>query len=334
MLTQSDIDAIRAAAEKADMVTLERIISAYGELTIRLQPFIDALQARLETGDYTSAQVEKLPEFKRLIKAVEDELEDYSAYLAVEVKADIPRSAGSGLENALFILALALGISTKDAATLFNSSVDPLGVLAGYLEEGSPLMERIRGMAGFGAESIRDLILEGVGLGKNPLDIARMIVEQGLGVSLTSAMRWTRTAQLYSYRWATASIYQANSDVVKGWIWWAELDDSVCMSCVSLHGKVFALEDGIADDHYNGRCAMIPYIPGATDEFANPGAGKEWFDGLSEQEQRAMMGAGKYEEYNNNSDFNFDALSKMTDDPIFGTMRVETSLSELMKGME
>ncbi|NTU61680.1 MAG: radical SAM protein [Caldiserica bacterium] len=93
------------------------------------------------------------------------------------------------------------------------------------------------------------------------------------------------------------------------------------------------LEDGIANDHHNGRCDMLPYVPGVTDEYANPKAGQEWFDGLSEQQQRDLMGPGKYEAYKEGA-FEFSQLSKFYEDPVYGTMRVETPLNELIKESE
>lgn len=330
MITPADILKLRASAEKADMAVINQIIKQYSDLSRRLQPYINALTNAIQP-EMSAAQVQRLSEYKSLIDAIEEELDDFSGALVTAVKSETQRAAEFGIRDGVTLLALALGVSTRQAASVLSAQDDEvLSVLADYLDNSAPLMKRIRGIAQNASGLVADIIKEGVALGRNPLTIAREIVNRGLGVGLTDAMRWTRTVQLYSYRWGTASLYQANSDVVKGWIWWAELDDKVCMSCVSLHGKVFGLEDGIANDHYNGRCAMIPYVPGMTDEYANPNAGREWFDDLSETQQRDLMGRGKYEAYQDGA-FEFDQLSKAHNDEVYGTMRLETPLKELIQ---
>lgn len=320
----------RIAADKADDFAVQRLVTNYQSMAKRLKPRIDALEQyllRLKLEENYSVQtVEKSPIFNNLMDEIDAELSDYSSYLAAEIRSDTGRAVLAGILSGATLLQFLFGEIEPNQP---NSDDVALQVLSSYLENGSPLMNKIRGMNG-NAEAIRDMILEGVTVGRNPLTIARMIVEDVLGVGLSDAMRWTRTAQLYSYRWGTLSDYEANSDVVKGWIWQANLDADTCMSCISLHGKVFGLEEGVANDHYNGRCFMIPYIPGATDQFANPNAGKEFFDELPTQSQEALMGKGKYEAFQAGK-FEFDQLSTFYESDTFGLMRYETPLKDLVQ---
>lgn len=330
---------LRKAAERADAAAMERIITAHTDMDKALMPYIDAFTAALQAKQaggqtVTRAQVERMPEYKRLLDAVENELDDYSNYMQSEVRTDSRRAANEGLAAGSILLVSALmgaGYSRKVAElAIENAPPTALDFLADYLDPDGPLMGKIKNLSPYYSEVISQLILDGVGNGLNPLTIAKQIVDNGLGMSLTDAMRWTRTTQLYSYRWANAASYQANGDIVTGWIWYAELDDKTCMSCISLHGKVFSLEEGIPNDHYNGRCAMLPYIPNVTDNIVKPGAGEEWFSALDESTQKSAMGANKWQAWNDGQ-FEFSALSTFYDDDVFGTMRTETPLKDLVK---
>jgi hypothetical protein len=118
----------------------------------------------------------------------------------------------------------------------------------------------------------------------------------------------------------------ANGDVVSGWYWIAELDADVCMSCVAMHGTLHS-NDETLDDHHNGRCAMIPAVVEAPNPIEQ--GGQEWFDSLPEDQQRAMMGAGKHDAYSSGK-FDFSALSSQGKDDVWGTTRTETPLKELV----
>jgi SPP1 gp7 family putative phage head morphogenesis protein len=329
---------LRKQATQADAAAMERIITAHTDMDKALMPYIDALTAAMERDiargiELTRAHVERMPEYRRLMDAIETELDDYSTYMSGEVKTDARRSGGAGLATGALLLLAALGDGGVPAKIARDATQPPppgaLDFLDDYLDPDGPLMTKIKNLSPYYSDAIRQLILDGVGSGLNPLTIAKNIIDNGLGMSLTDAMRWTRTVQLYSYRWANAASYQANSEIVKGWIWYAELDDKTCMSCISLHGKVFTLEDGIPNDHYNGRCAMLPYIPGITDDIVKPGAGREWFEGLPDESQQRQMGYSKWEAWNDEK-FGWDDLSVFHADDVFGDMRTEPSLKELL----
>jgi SPP1 gp7 family putative phage head morphogenesis protein len=166
-------------------------------------------------------------------------------------------------------------------------------------------------------------IIDGVGSGYNPRKIADAI-EGAFGGGLTDALRNTRTVQLWSYRESARANYQA-SGVVDGWIWWAELDADTCEACVAEHGSIHDLDEQL-DGHYNCRCAPIPFIEGVTPEV---GTGEDYFNGLSEDEQKSMLGPGKYDAFKAGK-FEFSQLAKQVPNEIYGTMRQAASLKDLV----
>jgi hypothetical protein len=151
------------------------------------------------------------------------------------------------------------------------------------------------------------------------------MVREDLGVGLTDAVRMTRTLNLYTYREASRANYAANSDIVEGWYWLAKLDDRTCVSCVAQHGTQHPLTETL-NDHHNGRCAPIPAIKGLPSPIEQ--TGEQWFEGLSEAEQRRIMGDKKWEALRDGK-FALGDVTGTYDDPVYGPMRRARTLKEL-----
>lgn len=316
------LEQLLAQAEADDNVLLQRVISQYLAMVKRLQGRLDAFVVWLEGQDtLTTAAVLNSPLYKALLEEYEAEMQDYSSWLATELRAEVTRSGEAGLIAGITLLVAVTGESPTALTQVGFSALDALNV---YLANDGELMKRIRGAAGFGADTIKQIIINGVGLGSNSAKIANEILERGFGVGLTDALRWTRTLQNYSYRWANLASYEANG--ITSWIWWAKLDGRTCASCISLHGQSFPISDGVANDHHNGRCAMLPYVEGMT---LNPNAGLEWYNQQSEAVQKDILGVGKWEAYRAGK-FTFDKLSTTYNDGVFGIMRREATLQELV----
>lgn len=309
----------RAALDRRDARAMQRLIDAYGLLYRRLQAEIEALTLTLgDMDDATPGAVARLGRFRSLIRQVTEELNRYSAYLETEIQTNAAENIAQAAKDAEGL------VRAYGVAGAFNRRpTSAIESLLGFLDPQGALFGRIKALAGFRAQYVADKILEGVGLGYNPKRIAAQI-RDALGAGLTDAMRMTRTVQLYSYREATRANYIANSDVVQGWVWYAQLDADTCLSCIAQHGSVHGLDETL-NDHHNGRCAMLPLVGDNPVEQA----GEEWFNGLSEDDQRSMMGAARYEAWRDGK-FGFGQLSGSHTDDVYGVMRVEASLKELL----
>jgi hypothetical protein len=270
----------------------------------------------------TAAQVKALPQYKRLISRAETELDRFTVYLETTIEAAAVTAIGLGLQHSGALV----GAAGVKVDSLAPSVIKPL---LKYLEEGGALYNRLKLLTGATVDSVIKSIVDGVGSGFNPRKIAD-IIQDAFGGGLTDALRNTRTVQIKSYQDAARANYMATDGIVQGWIWYAELDADVCLSCVAQHGTIHDLDEAL-EDHYNGRCAPLPYIP----EFGNPvdTMGQAWFDGLSESEQRAMMGNSKYEAYKDGK-FEFSKLSQDHENEVYGNMKSEASLISLIGGDE
>lgn len=106
-------------------------------------------------------------------------------------------------------------------------------------------------------------LIDGIARGVNPRTAARELVralEGGFNVGLTRAMTIARTEMLDTYRGVGQQVGQANSDVVAGWTWHAQLDDRTCPSCWAQHGGEHPQTAPGPLDHQNGRCARVPTV--------------------------------------------------------------------------
>lgn len=320
-LAQQFKDALEAQDEQA----LTRIVTAYQRIFATLQKEVDLLLSEIALmTDPTAAQVAKLARFKALQAQIVDEITRFQIYLQTEIVNAAALSFQTGDEQAAALLQAYLN-QAGIQAQLGNLPAGSFETMVAFLQEGSPLYNRIELLAGTTADYVRNSLLEGIALGKNPRFIARLI-QDAFGRGLTDALRMARTAMLWAHRVATNEVYK-QSEVLDGWVWFATLDDTVCQSCIVQHGTIHPLDE-VQNDHHSGRCAALPYI----EEFGNPieQTGIQWFEGLPEAQQRKILGQGKFEAWKAGQ-FTLPQLSKEHENDVYGMMRVVTPLKELTK---
>lgn len=322
------VQANRAALAQREAIVTNRLITAYKSLYQRLQGLIDALVLQIGQDMPTAGQLVRIERYRELLKQTAEELTGFQAITRAEIEQLARTGITLGANDARGLLSTTVTGSTGIAARFNALPRDAIESLLGFLDPQGPLYERLRMLAPTVTDEVSRVLLDGLGAGFNPRKVAREITNT-LGMGLTDAMRMTRTVNLYSYREASRATYIANSDVVEGWIWHAELGPRTCLSCIAQHGTVHSLDEALKD-HYNGHCTEVPIVRGFP-ALATPGDGEKWFNSLSEAEQRKMMGAHKHSAWKDGR-FNFDKLSTWREDPVYGKMRQEASLKELLGG--
>jgi SPP1 gp7 family putative phage head morphogenesis protein len=335
MTLLSEWSRLKKQLEQQDSKVLEHLITAYGQSYSRLTPEIEALiekmEADLASGKLTKQTVAKSAAFKNLIREVERELTDYSGYLKTEAATAADVAGRSGLSGGKFLmlaaLADAIGVSIADMPreAVKSAPPDALAFLADYLRKDGPLYQRIDGLSGYHAEQIANGILERVGQGLNPREIAKEITNL-YGMGLTDSMRNVRTVQLYAYRGANLEVMKSNSEVVQGWIWSAELDDATCPVCVAESGTVHSLDETM-DAHYNCRCSPLPWVVGADNPIST--TGETWLNNQNEITQKEVLG-GKFYGWKN-GDFALQDIIDNYQSDTFGNMLVEKPLKDIIK---
>jgi len=309
---------------KVDAANLERVSQAYQLMYSRLSGDVEALRLAIEAMDKpTQAAIKQLAQYKALMRKAEKELARFTAYLETVIDRASFEAIQLGLEDSAALIQAA-GITAQLQGIAPNAMREALR----YLAEDGKLYKRLQLLTGATVDNVSQAIFEGIGAGWNPRRIASAI-QDAFGGGLTDALRNTRTVQLYSYRDAARANYMASDGVVTGWIWWAELDELTCEACVSEHGSIHGLDETL-DGHYNCRCAALPYIEGLTEPEQT---GEDWFNSLTEAQQRDFMGASKYEAYQNGL-FNFSDLKQRNENEVYGQMIGVTPLKDLLGGDE
>ena len=313
----------RAQLEAQDEAALQRLVRAYALMYSRLEGKVDALLLEIERDGVGASGVAKLARYKSLMRQIDEEVSQYAAYLKTEIGMSTDAAVQSGLKHS-YQLAMELVKEAGISATMQTLPTNAIKTLLGFLSEGSPLYDRIGELAGVQAGRVRDVLLEGLGLGYGPRKTASMI-QDAFGQGLTDALRMTRTADLWSYREAARANYNANSDIVSGWTWTAEKDGDTCAACLAEDGGIHGLDEQL-DGHFNCRCAALPYVEGLSEI---PQSGSDWFDVQTEDTQRGILGAGKYEAWKSGK-FSLSDVVDRAENDTYGQMVREKSLKELV----
>ena len=312
--------AFKAAIDRQDAAALTRLARTYHQLYLRLTPKLDSLLLAISQIEApTNGQIMRLAQYKNLISALESELTKYSAYVEVEIRNTSMASVEMAVKQTESFLKAAGYAMPRSLPT------NAIYSMLGFLQEDSPLWERLGKLAGTNAQKVADALLEGIAFGYNPAKTARMF-ENVMGGGLTDAMRMTRTAQLYASREANRAMYVANDDVIQGWVWWSSLDSDTCMACAVEHGTIHSNDESM-DSHYNCRCTSIPVVAGYDDKIQT---GTDWFSGLSEKEQRSMMGAETWQAWKDGK-FDLSDMATRRHDDVYGEMLARTPLEQLIQ---
>ena len=315
----------RAEIDRADAANLRQVSAAYVNMYDNIAGDVEALRLAIEAlGTYLNddpsvAQVKALPQYKRLMRHGAQELDRFTVYLETVVGTASLASIGLGLSHSRELV----NIMTQARFRGLEPSV--MSHLLDYLQRDGPLYKRLQLITTSTVDKVVSQIVEGVGLGRNPRVIASLI-QDAFGGGLTDALRNVRTVQIYSYRDSARANYTTTDGIVSAWIWFAELDADTCLSCVAQHGTIHDLDETL-DDHYSGRCTALPYI----EQFGNPveQSGEDWFNSLSEADQKSMMGNDKHSAWQDGK-FEFSQLSAQFENEIYGSMRSEASLASLI----
>lgn len=309
----------RAELIREDEQTLAQIARTYAALYDGLQGDIDALTLAIQQMENpTAAQVKQLPQYKRLMRNAEADLDRFTAYTESTMDGAALAGIGLGLAHSAQL------VQSMSGARFTGLQPGVMRPLLAYLDRDGPLYKRLSLLTGATVDRVVQTIIDGVGSGFNPRRIAGQI-QSAFGGGLTDALRNTRTVQLYSYRDSARANYMASDGIVTGWVWYAELDADVCPVCAAQHGTIHELDEKL-DGHYNCRCAALPYIEGVTNEIE---LGTDWFDNLPESQQAGLLGQTKYEAWKDGK-FGLSDLVDHADNEVYGTMVRERSLAELI----
>jgi len=338
---------------RRDLLRRERraageIVRTYGEAWKRIRAELERLHTEYEA--MTARGEEPGPDWiyqynraRAFRNQVLRELQTFAQYAENKVREEQIEAIRMAEEQAERLTRLALGTPPHGLEINWNR-IDRYAVetILGMTQVDTPLHRLLLSISNEGAQAAEDALVQGMLLGQNPRQVAREM-RKVLGTTLSRALTIARTETLRAHRETTRASYQANNDIVKGWIWHAAINNPrTCAACWAMHGTVHRVDE-ILDDHPNSRCGMVPIskswaeigkqygidlsdIPDTNPEI-EPGI--SLFEKLSPEQQIKILGPAKYAAWKDGK-FTLSDLVGRRRSREWGTHRYEKSLVQLL----
>lgn len=318
----------RRAVELKELGMLDEMASRWLMIENRLDADITALAYELQKlkdeGKIVGESVVlKSQRYKALREQIQREIEKYNRDYAVGMIADQQAAyAKIGIDAAQTAMRSAMGTIGYN----FNLiNIDAVMNMIGFAGNGSPLYTLLQKDYGDAVSGLTNALINGIARGYGPVKTAREMAN-GFGMGLDRAILIARTETIRSYRTATTEQYRASGAVTgfRRLVW----KPTACLGCLMRDGEFFEVEEELTD-HPAGKCTAIASIRGVKDVQWE--TGKQWFNKLSPEEQRAKMGAEKYQLWKDGK-FKLEDLSKLQHSTVWGDSPRVATISELLGG--
>lgn len=316
----------RRAVELKELGMLDEMASRWLMIENHLDADITALAYELqrlkEEGKIiTESVVLQSQRYKALREQIQREIEKYNREYAVGMIADQQAAyAKIGIYAAQTAMRSAMGTIGYN----FNLiNIDAVASMIGFAGNGSPLYTLLQKDYGDAVSGLINALINGIARGYGPVKTAREMAN-GFGMGLDRAILIARTETIRSYRTATTEQYR-KSGAVTGFrrlVW----KPTACMACLMRDGELFDVEEELTD-HPAGKCTAIANIRGVNDVQWE--TGKQWFNKLSPEEQRAKMGPEKYQLWKDGQ-FKLEDLSRLQHSTVWGDSPRVATISELI----
>lgn len=338
ILAISDMFRSRLAAREASTVTA--MLQAFMTVRSGIIGPLDQLVADMERAqaageDVSLAWLFRQDRYHTLLRQVEARISELTPHYEGLITADQLDAIQTALEAFEQLTMFQLPPQAAVNVTFNRLPVSALEHLVGTLADGSPLRDLLDELGPSASKRVRDELIQGVGVGRNPRDTARRI-RDALDGNQARANLISRTEQLRAHRSASIEIFDANRDVVEGWIWHSALDERTCLSCVTMHGRFFASSEVFAS-HPGCRCSPIPKtksfaelgITGIPETSIDIPPGSDWFWSQPPHVRLRLAGPAKHAALESGV-ITLDDLAGFRVDKKWGPVRWERSLSDAL----
>ena len=321
------IDAYRAGLLRNEQAQMAEAARRWLQVEQALQAQVDALAYELaNTSRPTMGQLGRSRRYVALQRQVDDELGRYATWTNGRL-VDAQRNAALAAISHSQATVNAIATEAQIVVPFNRLPVSATENMIGLAGDGSPLRTLLNDAARVGPDAMAQELINGIALGRNPLEVARRAMRLGLGQSFTRMQLISRTEQLRVYRETSLQSYRA-SNVVVGYKRLSARDERTCIACLFADGRVYGLNEGF-DEHPAGRCTMVPILANVPPvQFED---GKTWFRRQPESTQRAMLGRGRFEAWKAGEASLDDMVSRDWDDTWGGSLRV-TRVRDLAAG--
>lgn len=320
----------RAAALANESRASREVARVYGiaseRIGVELSRLLTEYQRLAREGRAPSAAwLMRTEQALALFRAVGSEI----AYASASAESIVRSSQAFQLELASAHAREILGLA--EVRDVFRPPAEALDKLAGYLGDGSPLRRLFDKMPALTGAKAEQALIEGVAMGKNPRETARVMrqgVDQAVDLTKSRALTISRTEAMRVHRAASLENYKANAEAVRGWVWLCACDLRSCPSCWAMHGT-FHDHREVFGSHPNCRCSPAPQVRGMSALVPDDKNGPARFGRLDEDEQREILGPKKFELYQAGR-IRLEDMTVKTYDRDWGPQRHEATIAEAL----
>ena len=244
--------------------------------------------------------------YQYMLAQLQKNLGEFDAEAERIIKKNQKENYILGLDSATEIIE-----ATKPTASIWNRVYNEAAeLMAGFAANGAPLGELLRHDYGETASDILDALVSGIALGKGVNEVAKDM-EEAMAGDFRRAVLIARTETNRAYRIANAEQYEASGVVTR--VLRLCYPPTACFACLMMDGE--ECPRGICDDHPNGKCTtIVETIGGVRPTWET---GQEWFLKQSPEDQRRIMGAGRYDLWKNQG-VSLRDMVFMKVDPVWG----------------
>ncbi|MGI5233854.1 phage minor head protein [Actinoallomurus sp. CA-142502] len=263
----------RAVLDVADEQT-RRLVQAWARAW---DTIVDELTAALDelvrlAGDDrpTRAQLARAARLHRALVLAQTQLEQLALQGGADLREAVAGVVSRTATDTAKIIASQLPAAAGDKATLATSldRAQAATLHAIVVRTSEQITSLLRPLSADATEAMKRELVRGVAVGDNPRETARRILQRLEGAfngGLQRALVIARTEILDAHRAAATAQQAANSKLLAGWIWHAELTRRTCPSCWAKNGTLHPLDEPGPLDHQQGRCSRMPKTKSWTD---------------------------------------------------------------------
>lgn len=306
---------LNASLEAHDRAMLASWARAWSEVSAEWEIALDDLIASSTDGAWPSrTKIMRAERAKRALALTREHLVALAAELQVTVSQDLPRLVADAVDWELRMMNAQLPptpVRTVGVWQGFNR-VDPRQVRAIVERTTRRVTAASLPIPGWVDTQIRSTLVRGVLVGENPVRAAarmRARIGRDFDLGRSRSLVIARTEILDAHRAGAAEFDKANRSVTAKWSWVSTLDSRACIGCIVMHGQEFPVTQGGPDGHQQCRCARAPVLK-SWDDLGFTGVeeppplfpdSKTWFDGLPENDQKAIAGPARWAAYQDGS---------------------------------
>ncbi|HXI17066.1 MAG TPA: minor capsid protein, partial [Chloroflexota bacterium] len=266
----------RAALLAEDRTATLRLIAAYGDawarLTLDLAAVTRLIAEKRSAGETPSASwLHRQARYQALLAQVAEEVNRITATMEPLITGQQASFVRQAQEHARELVRLSqTGAPSSIDVTFTTLNPDALTSLVGFLSDGSPLATLLNELGPDAAQRVSQALTRGMILGHGIPEIARE-TRKAFGGTMARALTIARTETLRAYRESSLLTYQANADVLRGWVWLSARDKRTDAFCWAMHGTVHPLSARMAT-HPRCRCTPVPFVKGEPSPVGRTGA--------------------------------------------------------------